>query len=85
MKKIILFAAFGVVGLVSAKNTDAKDLKTNLKESKSIIFYNPIRITSSCGYTEFIELHGSPISCIEVEINRMEEECYAPWEGWGYA
>lgn len=85
MKRIFLLAAFGVAGMLSAKNDKIKELKTSQQESESVVFYDPIRITSSCGYTEFIELGGSPISCIEVEIDRMEEECYSPFESWGYA
>lgn len=71
--------------MLSAKDDKIKDLRTSQQQSKSMFFYDPIRITSSCGYTEFIELGGSPISCIEVEIDRMEEECYSPFESWGYA
>ncbi|TDX92088.1 hypothetical protein [Chryseobacterium daecheongense] len=88
MKKISLIAALGVAGLMSAKNSveTEKNLKVECLVGVKAIFYDPIiPITSSCGYTEYIDLAGSPISCIEVEINRMEEECDAPFEGWGYA
>ncbi len=83
MKKLLLVATLGVAGLMSAKGTEIKEVKTIKKTEKA--FYHPIKITSSCGYTEYIELRGSNISCIEVEIDRMEIECDAPITGWGYA
>lgn len=85
MKKFFLLAAFGILGVLSAENTKVKAMQTSQKQSVSIFFYNPIRVTSSCGYTEFIDLGGSPIECLEVEMARMEEDCYSPFESWGYA
>ncbi|WP_288436182.1 hypothetical protein [uncultured Chryseobacterium sp.] len=86
MKKLLFVAAFGVAGLVSAKVTEVKEVKSEASEkTEAKVFYNPIKITSSCGYTEYIDLGGSSMSCIEVEIDRMEEECDSPFEGWGYA
>jgi len=88
MKKTLLLAIFSIAGLAGAKNLEVKELKaetTEKAENKQVFIYNPISVTSSCGYTEFIEIGGSNISCLEVEIDRMEEECYAPITGWGYA
>jgi len=84
MKKLLLLTMFSITGLAGAKNLGVKE-NTEKLERKKVFFYNPIQIKSSCGYTEFIELGGSSISCIEVEIDRMEEECDAPVTGWGYA
>lgn len=60
MNKIILLAALGVAGLVSAKNAKIKEKKLveNEKSTKTKIFFNPVRLQSSCGYVEFIDLGG---------------------------
>lgn len=86
MKKLLLVATLGVAGLMSAKGTEIKEIKEvkTIKKTEKA-FYHPIKVTSSCGYTEYIELGGSNISCIEVEMDRMEMECDAPITGWGYA
>ncbi|MXS71667.1 MULTISPECIES: hypothetical protein [Chryseobacterium] len=93
MKKIILLAAFGVAGLVSAKSNEKKEtknakVKTIFVESKCnkkqhiLKYYNPIRLESSCGYVEFITLtpEDHP-SCLLVELAHMEEFCYASVDG----
>jgi hypothetical protein len=87
MKKIILLVAFGAAGLAGAKNLEVKEAKNQQiqQENEKAFFYLPVKVTSSCGYTEYIEMGGSSISCLEVEIDRMEEECDAPVDGWGYA
>lgn len=86
MKKMILLAAFTFAGLVNAKRTETKEVKGEAVKNNVIkTFYFPIKVTSSCEYTEYIDVAGSDISCIEVEIDRMEMECDAPVTGWGYA
>lgn len=87
MKKL-LTVTFIVCGTISVFSATKKEV--NVNENKIVckmkLIYDPIiPVTSSCGYTEYIDLGGSPISCLEVEINRMEEECDAPVTGWGYA
>lgn len=74
MKKIILLAAFGIAGLVSAKSSDMK-VKT-----KSKIYYHPITLTSSCGYTQVVEVgpNDQP-DCYLVDLQQMEDECAAPF------
>lgn len=81
--------AIGVTSLMSAKNVaELKNTTANnesLVELTTVRYFDPIiPITSSCGYTEFIDLAGSSIECLEVELVRMEEECAAPFEDWGY-
>jgi hypothetical protein len=81
MKKIILLAAFGVAGLVSAKSTE---IKTETREvntlSLAAFFYHPIKLTSSCGYTEFVEVgpNDAP-DCYLLDLQQMEDECAAPF------
>ena len=82
MKKLLLVTTIGIAGVMSAKSVDTKEIKT--ENSSEAIFY-PVKLTSSCGYTEYIEIGNSDISCLEVEINRMEEECDAPIEAWAWA
>lgn len=86
MKKLLLVATIGIAGLMSAKSVEVKEskLESNLNSSEEAIWY-PVKITSSCGYTEYLELGNSDISCLEVEINRMEDDCDAPVEAWGWA
>ncbi|KMQ68030.1 hypothetical protein ACM39_09180 [Chryseobacterium sp. FH2] len=88
MKKVIFVATLCVAGLMNAKsNVQLEkdfDVSEKVQSFKLLMVYNPIKVTSSCGYTEFINLGGSSMSCLEVEIDRMEEECIAPFEGWGY-
>ncbi|MDQ1097703.1 MULTISPECIES: hypothetical protein [Chryseobacterium] len=87
MKKLLTVACIvcGTISVFSATNEEASVIE-NKNLCKMMLIYDPIiPITSSCGYTEYIDLAGSPISCLEVEINRMEEECAAPVEGSGYA
>lgn len=57
------------------------------KESKTAVFYFPVTITSSCGYTETFEFTPGvdDPGCIDVEVRQMEEFCAAPVEGWGLA
>lgn len=80
MKKIVILAAFGVAGLVNAKNSADKEiLKVSNNETKSA--YHPITLTSSCGYTQIIEVGPKDDQwCWTVDLNQMEEECAAPFE-----
>lgn len=87
MKKLLTVACM-VCGTVSVFSATKEKAGVNENENlcKMMLIYDPIiPVTSSCGYTEYIDLGGSPISYLEVEINRMEEECNAPFEGSGYA
>jgi hypothetical protein len=74
MKKIILLASFGVAGLVSAKSFNM-EIKNDLK-----IYYHPITLTSSCGYTQVVEVgpYDQP-DCYLVDLQQMEDECAAPF------
>ncbi|WBV53904.1 hypothetical protein [Chryseobacterium gambrini] len=81
MKKIILLAAFGVAGMLSAKTSNKEG------ESKSKVFYNPIVLTSSCGYTQYVTV--GPLDqpdCWMTDLQQMEEECSSPFENpqYGY-
>jgi len=90
MKKMILLAAFGVAGLVSAKSAKVKIVKLETTENVSLVeanevilkYYNPVRLESSCGYVQFITLtsQDSP-ACLLVELADMEDFCYASVDG----
>ncbi|SIT19784.1 hypothetical protein [Chryseobacterium gambrini] len=74
MKKIILLAAFGVAGMLSAKTSNKEG------ESKSKVFYHPIVLTSSCGYTQVVEVgpNDQP-DCWMTDAQQMEDECASPF------
>ncbi|MDF2552225.1 MAG: hypothetical protein K0R77_1500 [Chryseobacterium sp.] len=86
MKKLVILAALGVAGLVSAKNSDVKETKENVSkvdckiDSKAKVFYHPITLTSSCGYVEIVEVtpEDDPF-CFLVDAAQMEEFCDAPF------
>lgn len=81
MKKMILLATVCVAGLVSAKSaevkTETKDVKAT---STSMFFYHPITLTSSCGYTQTVEVgpNDAP-DCYLTDLQQMEDECSAPF------
>lgn len=77
MKKIILLATFGVAGLVSAKSTE---IMTDTKKEIAVFFYHPITLTSSCGYSQVVEVgpNDAP-DCFLVDLQQMEDECAAPF------
>jgi hypothetical protein len=81
MKKIILLAAFGVAGMMSA-NTFNLEVKVDSK-----LFYNPIVLTSSCGYTQYVTVgpNDQP-DCWMTDLQQMEDECSSPFENpqYGY-
>ncbi|KQT24122.1 hypothetical protein ASG22_08890 [Chryseobacterium sp. Leaf405] len=75
MKKFIVMATLGVAGLVSA-NTSEKEVKA---ESKLI--YHPITLTSSCGYTQIVNVGpNDQIDCYLTDLQQMEDECSATFE-----
>jgi len=80
MKRIFLLAAFGVAGMVNANIS-----KEMTGESK--VFYHPITLTSSCGYTQIVEVgpYDQP-DCWMTDLQQMEEECASPFENpqYGY-
>lgn len=81
MKKIILVATLGVAGLVSAKSAE---IKTETKEVKIVstakFYYHPITLTSSCGYTQTVNVgpNDAP-DCYLTDLQQMEDECSAPF------
>ncbi|WP_294199515.1 hypothetical protein [uncultured Chryseobacterium sp.] len=80
MKRIFLLAAFGVAGMMNANIS-----KEEKAESK--FFYNPIKLTSSCGYTQFVEVGpNDQQDCWMTDLQQMEEECASPFENpqYGY-
>lgn len=80
MKRIFLLAAFGVAGMVNANIS-----KEMTAESK--VFYHPTTLTSSCGYTQIVEVgpYDQP-DCWMTDLQQMEEECASPFENpqYGY-
>lgn len=71
MKKIILLAAFGVAGMMNANIS-----KEVTAESK--VFYHPITLTSSCGYTQIVEVGPTDQpDCWVTDLQQMEDECSA--------
>lgn len=82
---------FGGIGVSYAADNTVENLKltteTELIDTSVEAIYYPVKLTSSCLYTEYIEFtpgYDDP-DCLLVELQRMEDECSAPWEGWGYA
>lgn len=74
MKKMILLATLGVAGMMSANTSDV-EVKTTSK-----IYYHPITLTSSCGYTQIVEV--GPLDqpdCWLTDAQQMEDECAAPF------
>ncbi|WP_294283778.1 hypothetical protein [uncultured Chryseobacterium sp.] len=73
MKRIFLLAAFGVAGIMNANTS-----KEVTVESK--VFYHPITLTSSCGYTQVVEVgpNDQP-DCWVTDLQQMEDECSAPF------
>jgi hypothetical protein len=71
MKRIILLAAFGAAGLVSANTSEVKEAKSS---------YYPITMTSSCGYTQTVDVgpNDQP-DCFLTDLQQMEDECAAPF------
>ena len=86
MKKLLLaFFLFGSFSVTYAIEIQKLENTSEGQDEKKIYF--PVRIVSSCGYTEFIEFtpgYDDP-TCIETELRRMEEFCDAPVDGWGFA
>lgn len=96
MKKIILLAALTVTGVVSAKNAKSVEksagftseisneskLEKEKEAAKLKVYYNPIRLKSSCGYIEWITLApGESPACLMVELAQMEDFCNATVDG----
>lgn len=73
MKRIFLLAAFGVAGMMNANTS-----KEEGAESK--VFYHPITLTSSCGYTQIVEVgpNDQP-DCWMTDAQQMEDECASPF------
>lgn len=78
---MILLATVCVAGLVSAKSAE---VKTETKEvsvvSTTKFIYHPIKLTSSCGYTQYVEVgpNDAP-DCFLTDLQQMEDECSAPY------
>lgn len=81
MKKMILLATICVAGLVSAKSTEVKTETKEVKvASSAMFFYHPITITSSCDYTQVIEVTAQDDpQCWIVDAQQMEDDCSAPF------
>lgn len=82
MKKVILLATICVAGLVSAKSAEAKTESKEVKASyAAMFFYHPITLTSSCGYTQTVNVgpNDAP-DCYLTDLQQMEDECAAPFE-----
>jgi len=75
MKRIFLLAAFGVAGVLGAKTSNVE------VKSESKIYYHPIKLTSSCGYTQYVEVgpNDQP-DCWLTDLQQMEDECASPFE-----
>lgn len=85
MKKALFFSLFlgGVCLSYAAENSSsAKELA-----DKAEAIYYPVKLTSSCGYVEYIEFNPAydHPECLLVELQAMEDFCAAPVEDWGYA
>ncbi|MFP3597088.1 hypothetical protein [Chryseobacterium sp. SIMBA_029] len=81
MKKMILLATVCVAGLVSAKSAE---VKTETKEVNAVttakFIYHSVTLTSSCGYTQTIEVGpNDTIDCFLTDLQQMEDECSAPF------
>lgn len=82
------FACLLLGVFTSSFAAEAKTEKTvKSKELQAVVFYFPVTIKSSCGYTETFEFTPGvdDPGCIDVELRQMEEFCDALVEGWGLA
>lgn len=80
MKRIFLLAAFGVAGMMNAHTSKEVTI-----ESK--VFYHPIVLTSSCGYTQVVEVGPKDQQdCWMTDLQQMEDDCNSPFENpqYGY-
>jgi hypothetical protein len=80
MKKLLLVVAFGAAGLVSAKNAEITNEAKETEAISTMFFYHPITLTSSCGYTQTVEV--GPLDqpdCWMTDLQQMEDECSAPF------
>lgn len=81
MKRIFLLAAFGIAGMMNA-NISITGVKA---ESK--VYYHPITLTSSCGYTQVVEVGPKDQQdCWMTDLQQMEDDCNSPFENpqYGY-
>lgn len=81
MKKMILLATICIAGLVSAKSAEVRTETKEIKASSAAMFYyHPITLTSSCGYTQTVEVgpNDAP-DCFLTDLQQMEDECSAPF------
>ena len=81
MKKMILLATICAAGLVSAKSIEVRTETKEVKASSAVMFYyHPITLTSSCGYTQTVDVgpNDSP-DCFLTDLQQMEDECSAPF------
>ncbi|WP_223600759.1 hypothetical protein [Chryseobacterium sp. GVT01B] len=81
MKKMILLATICVAGLVSAKSAEVKAETKEVKATSAAMFYyHPITLTSSCGYTQTVDVgpNDAP-DCFLTDLQQMEDECSAPF------
>lgn len=81
MKKFIVMATLGVAGMMNA-NTSTVEV-----EAESKLIYLPITLTSSCGYTQVVNV--GPLDqqdCYLTDLQQMEDECAAVFENpqYGY-
>lgn len=76
--------ALGTAGIINAKTTDVKETVKSVSniKSKNILksTYHPITITSSCGYTQVIEVgpNDQP-DCWMTDAQQMEDDCSSPF------
>lgn len=86
MKRIILLAAFGAAGLVSANTSEVKETAEKVSnaqiksDAKAKSSYYPVTLTSSCGYTQTVDVgpNDQP-DCFLTDLQQMEDECAAPF------
>lgn len=78
---MILLATICVAGLVSAKSAEVKAETKEVKATSAAMFYyHPITLTSSCGYTQTVDVgpNDAP-DCFLTDLQQMEDECSAPF------
>lgn len=82
-EKLLLVAAFGAAGLVSAKSTETKNIKTEsiketelkidvAKSTNTLLKREIIRVTTICGAT-YVTVSG-PVEVLQAEWEDMNQE-----------
>ncbi|WP_027380551.1 hypothetical protein [Chryseobacterium daeguense] len=81
MKKVLLLAAFGVAGLLSAKNTEIKTVEAENeinvpKKENKLLRRDIIRVPTVCGST-YVTVYDSSIDSDETMYDEWEEMNYS--------